>query len=104
MEFKKITLTLPENLVKESQKLLDRGYFANMSDLVRAGIRDEIMRFEPSAEKELNWKEALNQLRTEIERHDEVKKDEEDVIRSVKKTRKGIYARKHGKNENRSRQ
>ena len=97
MEFKKLTLTLPENLVKESQKLLNKGYFANMSDLVRAGIRDEIMKFEPAMEKELNWKEALSQLRVEIEKHEGVKKNKEDVIKSLRKTRKDIYARKHGK-------
>lgn len=47
MAFKKITLTIPEKLYNESMKLIAAGYFANFSDLVRAGLRDEIKTYHP---------------------------------------------------------
>jgi len=41
MEFKKITISLPENLYKEGMDLVNRGLFSNFSDLIRSGIREE---------------------------------------------------------------
>lgn len=47
MEFKKITITLPENLYKEAMHLIKSGLFSNFSDLVRSGIREEFKGLQP---------------------------------------------------------
>jgi Arc/MetJ-type ribon-helix-helix transcriptional regulator len=41
MSFKKVTISVPENLYKESMLLVKKGFFSNFSDLVRSGIREE---------------------------------------------------------------
>ena len=47
MEFKKITISLPENLYKEGMGLIKSGLFSNFSDLVRSGIREEFKGLQP---------------------------------------------------------
>lgn len=42
MEFKKVTISIPENMYNESIDLVKKGLFSNFSDVVRAGIREEI--------------------------------------------------------------
>jgi len=42
MEFKKITISLPKTMYDESMKLINKGLFSNISDLIRSGIRDEL--------------------------------------------------------------
>jgi len=41
MEFKKITISLPKTLYEEAMRLVNKGLFSNLSDLVRSGIRGE---------------------------------------------------------------
>ncbi|MBI4453204.1 hypothetical protein HY636_01020 [Candidatus Woesearchaeota archaeon] len=47
MEFRKITLTLPEPLYNEGMHLIKSGLFSNFSDLVRSGIREEFKGLQP---------------------------------------------------------
>ena len=47
MEFKKVTISLPNNLYKESMTLIECGLFSNFSDLVRSGIREEFKELQP---------------------------------------------------------
>lgn len=47
MEFKKITITIPENLYNEAMYLIKRGMFSNFSDIVRSGIREEFKEIQP---------------------------------------------------------
>jgi len=47
MEFKKITISLPENLYNEGMTLIKSGLFSNFSDLVRSGIREEFKGLQP---------------------------------------------------------
>jgi Arc/MetJ-type ribon-helix-helix transcriptional regulator len=42
MAFKKITISLPENMYQEGMYLVKKGMYSNFSDLVRSGIREEI--------------------------------------------------------------
>ena len=42
MEFKKVTISIPENMYDESISLVKKELFSNFSDIVRAGIREEI--------------------------------------------------------------
>lgn len=41
MRFKKVTISLPERLYDEGNKMVEKGLFSNFSDLVRSGIREE---------------------------------------------------------------
>ncbi len=41
MKFKKVTISLPERLYDEGNKMVEKGLFSNFSDLVRSGIREE---------------------------------------------------------------
>ena len=42
MEFKKVTISIPKNMYNESINLVKKGLFSNFSDVVRAGIREEL--------------------------------------------------------------
>ena len=50
MEFRKITISLPENLYQEGMDLIQSGLFSNFSDLVRSGIREEFKELRPVIE------------------------------------------------------
>lgn len=67
-----------------------------MSDLVRAGIRDEIIKFEPLVERKLTWKRSLSDIKAEINKY-KITEDKEEVIKKLRKARKEIYAKKHKK-------
>jgi len=47
MEFKKVTISLPKNLYNQGMNLVNKGLFANFSDLVRSGIRTEFKEIGP---------------------------------------------------------
>ncbi len=47
MEYKKITISLPERMYNEAQALVEKGVFANISDLIRSGIRHEFKEMQP---------------------------------------------------------
>ena len=50
MEFRKITISVPENLYQEGMDLIKSGLFSNFSDLVRSGIREEFKELRPVIE------------------------------------------------------
>ena len=50
MEFRKITISIPENLYREGMDLIKSGLFSNFSDLVRSGIREEFKELRPVIE------------------------------------------------------
>tara|TARA_Y100000310_G_C20538438_1_gene742035 strand:+ start:416 stop:703 length:288 start_codon:yes stop_codon:yes gene_type:complete len=50
MTFRKITISLPENLYQEGMDLIKNGLFSNFSDLVRSGIREEFKELRPVIE------------------------------------------------------
>ena len=41
MVFKKISISLPENMIKHSQRLIELGVFSSISDIIRSGLRHE---------------------------------------------------------------
>ena len=49
MEYKKITISLPAGMYNEAQNLVKKGYFSNISDLIRSGIRHEFKETKPMA-------------------------------------------------------
>ncbi|MEK7072037.1 MAG: ribbon-helix-helix domain-containing protein [Patescibacteria group bacterium] len=42
-EIQRINITLPKKLVEKSKVLIDEGLFANFSELVREGIKNELL-------------------------------------------------------------
>ena len=50
MEFRKITISIPENLYSEGMDLVRSGLFSNFSDLIRSGIREEFKELRPIIE------------------------------------------------------
>ena len=42
-EFQRINITLPKKLVKKSRILLDEGIYSSFSELVREGIKNELL-------------------------------------------------------------
>jgi len=49
MEYKKVTISLPEGMYKEAQILVEKGCYSNISDLIRSGIRHEFKEMQPMA-------------------------------------------------------
>ena len=47
MEYKKVTISLPEGMYKEAQILVEKGCYSNISDLIRSGIRHEFKEIQP---------------------------------------------------------
>ncbi|MBU0457020.1 MAG: ribbon-helix-helix domain-containing protein [Nanoarchaeota archaeon] len=50
MDFRKITVSIPENLYREGMDLIKSGLFSNFSDLIRSGIREEFKELRPVIE------------------------------------------------------
>jgi Arc/MetJ-type ribon-helix-helix transcriptional regulator len=47
MQYKKITISLPEGMYNEAQSLVEKGCYSNISDLIRSGIRHEFREMRP---------------------------------------------------------
>jgi len=41
----RINVMVPNKLLDESQKLIEKGVFSNFSELIRQGIREELMKY-----------------------------------------------------------
>jgi len=41
--YQKVTLTIPTQLYKQAQSLVKKGVFSNISDVIRSGIRSQIL-------------------------------------------------------------
>jgi Arc/MetJ-type ribon-helix-helix transcriptional regulator len=45
METKKVNVTLPKTLYNDSKKMIEKGIFSNFSDVVRSGLREELLKY-----------------------------------------------------------
>ncbi len=45
MDSVRVNVLLPEKLLKEAKALVERGYFSNFSEIVREGLRREILSY-----------------------------------------------------------
>lgn len=45
MENVRVNVLLPEKLLQESKNLVKKGYFSNFSEIVREGLRKEIINY-----------------------------------------------------------
>ena len=51
MQYKKITISLPDPMYREAQALVEKGCYSNISDLNRSGLRSEFKVMRPIAEE-----------------------------------------------------
>ena len=66
MGFKKITITLPDDLYFNCQMAIENGLFSNISDMIRAGIRHELKESRSIfSNKSLSAKSILNKVNEE---------------------------------------
>ena len=105
MPEKAITLTIPETLYNQAQKLIEAGLFNEFSEIVNAGIRTVLLECE-LAEDDLEtsnlsageqWAYYVKQLRQEIRRIGGLfpGKTHEEVIELLRKTRDEIFEEKY---------
>jgi len=45
MNSTRVNIMMPNNLLEESQKLINKGVFSNFSELIRQGVREELMKY-----------------------------------------------------------
>ena len=43
LEIQRINITLPKKLVNKAKVLIDEGLYSNFSELIREGIRNELL-------------------------------------------------------------
>ncbi len=88
MQFKKVTLTIPERLHDECKKMIESGYFANFSDIVRAGIRAQLEVYLFPKRNE-DWFERFAMLTTPSQLKDK------EIIDRLRKSREEIWSEKY---------
>lgn len=84
MQFKKVTFTIPERMYDECRRMIEAGYFANISEIIRAGIRTQMEVFLFQKRKE-DWFDTLAQLAVPTGMKDE------EIIERMRKTRREIW-------------
>ncbi len=88
MRFKKMTLTIPQKLYMNAMRLIEAGYFASFSDLVRAGLRSELRNFSQLRDAS-NW---IDDMSVHIRGSG---KSDEEIISGLRRTRQHIWERKY---------
>ena len=99
MRTKKVPISLPEYLYKESEMAIKAGLFEDLSDLVRAGIRKELRDMNFFFEPELrSWEEGVNMLREKISEkrnRGDGRKTEKETIEDLRKVRREIWEERY---------
>lgn len=92
-EFQRINITLPRKLVEKSRILIEEGLYSNFSELVREGLKNELLLDEKLIEK----KKILDKLfKEEREKgFDTSNLSQEDLIKRIRKTRDEIWDEKY---------
>ena len=78
MEYKKVTISLPEGMYKEAQSLIEKGRYSNISDLIRSGIRHEFKETQPVTKE-------MEEERLDLELY-----NDKELIDAVKENRKAF--------------
>lgn len=92
-EIQRINITLPKKLVEKSKVLIDEGLYANFSELVREGIKNELLLDQNLIEK----KKILDKWFKEEEGKgfDASSLTQEQLIERIRKTRDEIWDEKY---------
>ena len=92
-EFQRINITLPKKLVKKSKILLDEGIYSSFSELVREGIKNELLLDKNLIDKKIildKWfKEEWGKG------FDTSSLTQEELINKIHKTRNELWDKKY---------
>ena len=91
MEFKKVNITLPEQLFDKSKELVEKGLYSNFSDLVRSSLRKELKDEHSYLKDSGEWQKILEELRAELRKTDLVKMSKRQILSRLRKSRAKIY-------------
>jgi len=102
MADKTVTLTIPEELYEESQKLVDSGLYDDFSVAVNAGLRNLLNEYfnnsePPGLDGSAKCAFYLERIRNKIEEEGGLfpGKSAEEVIEILRETRRQIYEEKY---------
>jgi Arc/MetJ-type ribon-helix-helix transcriptional regulator len=93
----KVTLTIPQSLHQEVKRLIKAGYYANLAELARAGIRKEIKELymaNPSLALEtdgLLYLRRLEEIRQIIREAGGINKTEEEALEDLRQIREEVW-------------
>ena len=96
MEFKKVNITLPVQLLEKAKELVDRGLYSNFSDLVRSTLREELKEEHPLLSKEDEWQKLVKEIRADLQKTKLAKMSKAEIIKRLRKTREKIYDEEYG--------
>lgn len=93
-ETQRINITLPKRLVEKSRVLLEEGFYSSFSELIREGLKNELLLDEKLIEK----KRILDKLFKEERGRgfDTSNLSQEDLIKRIRKTRDELWDEKYG--------
>ena len=91
MEFKKVNITLPAQLLEKSRQLIDRGLYSNFSDLVRSSLRREIKEEQDLLKQSDEWKDLVESIRNDLKKSDLEGLSEQEIIKRLRRTRDKIW-------------
>jgi Arc/MetJ-type ribon-helix-helix transcriptional regulator len=93
----KVTLTIPQSLHQEVKRLIKAGYYANLAELARAGIRKEIkelcmansaLALETDG---LLYLRRLEEIRQIIREAGGINKTEEEALEDLRQIREEVW-------------
>ena len=86
----RVNITLPKELIDKSRILIDEGIYSNFSEMVRAGIKNELEIGMPMITKKkilLKWfKEEKGEELTNLSK--------EEIIEKIRRTREKLWEEK----------
>jgi Arc/MetJ-type ribon-helix-helix transcriptional regulator len=97
----KVTLTIPQSLHQEVKRLIKAGYYANLAELARAGIRKEIKELymaNPSLALEtdgLLYLRRLEEIRQIIREAGGINKTEEEALEDLRQIREEVWQERY---------
>jgi hypothetical protein len=94
-----VTITLPDTLLEQSEKLVESGYFSDIEDVVNAGVKHLVHEWTPTLEDGApprgpdRFRFYLNKLRRDIAAAGGLfpGKTKEEIIEIMRQTRQEIY-------------
>jgi len=91
MEFKKVNITLPAQLLEKSRQLIDRGLYSNFSDLVRSSLRREIKEDKELLTENNEWTNLVESIREDLKKTELAKLSEAEILKRIRRSREKIY-------------
>ena len=91
-DIQRVNITLPKKLIEKSKVLIEEGLYANFSEIVREGIKDEIELNKAHIEKMKILKKWFREEKGKG--FDASKLTQEEIIKRLRKTRDQLWEEK----------